>query len=340
MKQAHVRSRCSAVAIAVRAGRAGGCSQEKRHERPRGPPPPPPTTSTWWYRCSTARRRSPRTTCSWRARASSIWRARATDRSWPSRGPAAQRRTLAHLEAPARGMTLAGGALWLTTREGRGEGPRRPAASRSAVAGDLARPRAIACDGTWVFVVDVDMSTPGLTHASARRAHSGHRRRRRWCSGGPRARSRTSSSTRRHVYWADRLEGSIVSVPKDGGAARRCWRPTAGFRARSRSGATRSTGSRSGASRSGRCRRPAACRGRSRRTSPASRTSWSTPEGVFWSGEAAVDGTFPSSRHRAKGATPSRSARRSRGSMRSPSDGTRLFWDRAGDVSAVPPLKD
>jgi hypothetical protein len=127
-------------------------------------------------------------------------------------------RTLAVLDGPAHGMALAGGALWVTTRHAIEKVP-IAGGEPQVVAGGLARPRAVASDGTWVFVVDVDPDRKGMTHASAvaRLPAAG---------GEPTVLGRSDGEITdlavddANVYWADRLEGNLVAVPKTGGAPR------------------------------------------------------------------------------------------------------------------------
>lgn len=127
-------------------------------------------------------------------------------------------RTLARLDAPARAMTLAGDTLWLTARE---QIVRIPLDGREAsvLSCGIGRPRAIAADARWVFVVDTEPGLRGLTRASAVvrvDATSGE------TSVLGRAAGEVTNvaldDTR--VYWADRLEGSILAAPKEGGEPR------------------------------------------------------------------------------------------------------------------------
>lgn len=113
-------------------------------------------------------------------------------------------------------MAFADGALWVTTKHAV---ERVAVASGEAkvVTGELARPRAVACDGKWVFVVDVDPELEGMTRASAvvRIPAAG---------GEPSVLGKSDGEIDgvalddASVYWADRLDGSIVRVPKTGGA--------------------------------------------------------------------------------------------------------------------------
>ena len=156
--------------------------------------------------------------------------ARATDHAIVSVGAG---RTLAVLDAPARGMVLAGGALWVTAghavrRIGVGAGGAGAGAGADAGAGagagasvaqGLQRPDAIAGDGVAAFVVDVAPATGGTGHAAVVLRLPG--------DGGPRAELGRSDGEITNlaldgesVYWADRLEGTIVAVPKAGGASR------------------------------------------------------------------------------------------------------------------------
>ena len=151
------------------------------------------------------------------AGAKEVYLARASDGSVLSigmpRGPIGM---VTRLAAPVHGMALADGALWMTT----GHSIEKVAVEGvmpKHVADGLARPRALACDGRWVFVVDVDPERKGMTHASAvlRIPAAG---------GEPTVLGRSDGEIDRlaiddaNVYWADRLEGSLVAVPKTGGA--------------------------------------------------------------------------------------------------------------------------
>jgi hypothetical protein len=138
--------------------------------------------------------------------------------------------TFAHVDGPVYGMAFADASLWLTTIVG-------TAAARSGevlklglagarpvvVADGLSSPRAIATDGKWVFVVDVDAGSSGLLAESAilrvpaREQSSGAR-------PSPVARSKSEIANvaldGRFVYWADRFDGTIVAAPEEGGEPR------------------------------------------------------------------------------------------------------------------------
>ncbi len=140
-------------------------------------------------------------------------------------------RKLARLTGVARGMALAGGALWVsTTREApadaggiaSGGAVVRIALGGGAptvVVGDLAGPHAIASDGRWVFVVDVGAREPGLLRSSVveRLPATG---------GKPAAVARCEGEVTSlalddaNVYWADPFDGTIVAAPKAGGDPR------------------------------------------------------------------------------------------------------------------------
>jgi hypothetical protein len=122
---------------------------------------------------------------------------------------------LGRVPAPASDMALGGDSLWVT---GGGGVTRVPldGAPTSLLAAGLTRPHAIASDGRWVFVVDVDTTPTGMLPASrvVKIATSG---------GAP----ATIGSYQGEItgvaldgtnaYWADRLEGTILSVPESGG---------------------------------------------------------------------------------------------------------------------------
>ena len=127
-------------------------------------------------------------------------------------------RLVARIGAPVREMTLAGDSLLLTT----GRSVQRLAVtggSPTIVTDRLTRPHAIASDGQWVFVVDVDAGSTGLLRASSvvRIPVTG---------GDPVVLGRYQGEVTNvalggdSAYWADRLEGNIVSVPKGGGEPR------------------------------------------------------------------------------------------------------------------------
>jgi hypothetical protein len=160
-----------------------------------------------------------------------LYFARASDHAIvavPKSGAGAAR-TLAVLDAPIRGMARAGDSLWLTTTH-KAEGGARGAVLRVATAGgppsvvvdDLARPRALATDGRWVFVVDVDPNGGGLLRESvilrlpASAGVKGAAQVLARCSGEVTSLAIDDAN----VYWADRLEGAIMAAPKAGGAAR------------------------------------------------------------------------------------------------------------------------
>jgi hypothetical protein len=127
-------------------------------------------------------------------------------------------RLVARIGAPVQGMTLVGDTLLLTT----GRSMQRLAVtggSPAIVTDRLTRPHAIASDGRWVFVVDVDAGSTGLLRASTvvRVPVAG---------GDPVVLGRYQGEVTNvalggdSAYWADRLEGTIVSVPKSGGEPR------------------------------------------------------------------------------------------------------------------------
>jgi hypothetical protein len=150
-----------------------------------------------------------------------VYLAHATDRAVtvtePATGDGGAPRVLAHLEAPAHGMAYAAGALWITANHSVLRVPVGGGEARSIA--ELGRPRSISCDGTSVFVVDVDPAVTGLTHANAvvRIPTAG---------GDHVVLGRSDGEIPNlvlddaNVYWADRLEGTIVAVPKEGGTPR------------------------------------------------------------------------------------------------------------------------
>lgn len=144
--------------------------------------------------------------------------ARAGDRTVVALDEDGGQRTLAHLDAPARAMTLAGDTLWLTAREQVVKIP-LDRSEPSVLACGIGGPRAIAADARSVFVVDVAPSLNGLTRASTIVRVDA-------ATGDTKVLGRSGGEVTNvalddaSVYWADRLEGSIVAVPKDGGEAR------------------------------------------------------------------------------------------------------------------------
>jgi hypothetical protein len=159
-----------------------------------------------------------------------LYLARASDDrvvALPKDGGAA--RTLARLEAPAQGMALAGGSLWLTTSRNAGAQPRGAVfrvplsgGPPSVVAEGLAQPRAIGSDGRWLFVVDVDASGEGLLHTSTierlpARANGGIEA---IVLGRCEGEVTEIALDDANVYWTDRLDGTIVVAPKAGGEPR------------------------------------------------------------------------------------------------------------------------
>jgi hypothetical protein len=125
---------------------------------------------------------------------------------------------LARVPAPASDMALGGDSLWVTGGGGVTRVPLDGSAT-SVVAAGLARPHAIASDGRWVFVVDVDMAPTGMLRASrvVKIATSG---------GAPTVIGSYQGEVTdvaldgTSAYWADRLEGAILTVPESGGEPR------------------------------------------------------------------------------------------------------------------------
>ena len=141
----------------------------------------------------------------------------------------------AHARAPRR----AGARRWrwraarsglTTARRGGEDRPRRRRAAARRRAGWRGRARSRAT-GRWVFVVDVDAEPRG---ADARERRIARRGRGRRAEGAREVRAARCErrGRRRSVYWADRLDGSIVAVAQDGRRAAHPGRPTAASRAR------------------------------------------------------------------------------------------------------------
>jgi hypothetical protein len=162
------------------------------------------------------------------AAADELYLARIGDRTIVSlTKPAGTWHVLARLDGPAWGMALAHDTLWLTTVPTASSGARRGAVLKLdrhggaplVVADGLAAPRAVASDGRWVFVIDVDASTPGLLPESSILRISTE-------GGEPTVIAQCKGEVadialdETHVYWADRLDGSIVAAPKLGGDLR------------------------------------------------------------------------------------------------------------------------
>lgn len=124
----------------------------------------------------------------------------------------------ARVPAPAWDMALGGDSLWVTGGGGVTRVPLDGSAT-SLVASGLARPHAIASDGHWVFVVDVDASAAGALHASRvmRIAAAG---------GAPTVVGTYQGEIddvaldAANAYWADPLDGNIVTVAAAGGESR------------------------------------------------------------------------------------------------------------------------
>jgi hypothetical protein len=122
---------------------------------------------------------------------------------------------LGRVPPPTLDMALGGDSLWVTGGVGVTRVP-LDGAPTSLVAAGLARPRAIASDGRWVFVVDVDTAPTGMLQASrvVKIATSG---------GAPAVIGSYQGEVTNVAldgtiaYWADRLEGTILAVPESGG---------------------------------------------------------------------------------------------------------------------------
>jgi hypothetical protein len=152
------------------------------------------------------------------AGAGEAYLARASDRTVVALpGDGGAQRTLAHLDAPAWAMALAGRTLWLTAREQIVKIP-LDHSEASVLACGIGRPRTIAADARFVYVVDVAPSLNGLTRASTIVRVDA-------TTGDTRVLGRSGGEVTNvaiddaNVYWADRLDGSILVVPKDGGEA-------------------------------------------------------------------------------------------------------------------------
>lgn len=145
--------------------------------------------------------------------------ARASDRSVIAvGGEGGAARTLAVLEAPARAMALSEGALWIAAGRGITKVPVGGGAA-TTVASGLQRPHAVAAGGGAVFFVDVEPARGGLTHASvvARVPASGGERTVLGRADGEVSNLALDDA---NVYWADRLEGTLVAAPRSGGPSR------------------------------------------------------------------------------------------------------------------------
>lgn len=264
--------------------------------------------------------------------------ARASDRTIVAVGGAdggadarAAERTLAVLDAPARGMALAGGALWVTTGRAIDRVPLAGGAP-AVVASGLAKPGTIAADATWLFVVDVEAAR-GLTHASSVvRVPAG---------GGERLVLGRSDGEITNVvlddaavYWADCLEGTIVAAPKAGGPSRVL------------------------ASDRGLPGELAADANALYWVEKRSESLWTMPKtggaprqlaqdfagfanllvdahGVFWTNEAAVEGAFSVLTVPRTGGEVSAASDPAESIGAFASDGAHLYWERAGAVAPV-----
>lgn len=125
---------------------------------------------------------------------------------------------LTRVPPPAWDMALGGDSLWIT---GGGGVTRVPldGSSTSLVAAGLARPHAIASDGRWVFVVDLDATATGMLRASrvVRIAPSGGAA---TVVGSYQGEVTNVALDGTNVYWADRLDGAILAAPEAGGEPR------------------------------------------------------------------------------------------------------------------------
>lgn len=131
-------------------------------------------------------------------------------------GDDATARPLVRAGSPVTGLALRGDTLWLATDPGL-----RIAALDGGIAPGpqgLERVHALAAGERWVVVVTMDPPVGGLLHASSvvsidptsgDRHALGH-------SDGEIAGVAVAGDT---AYWADRLEGTLVSAPAAGGAA-------------------------------------------------------------------------------------------------------------------------
>jgi hypothetical protein len=125
---------------------------------------------------------------------------------------------LARVGSPVTGLAVAGGSAWVAA----GHGVRRiPLAGGppSVLTDALDGPLALVADGRTVVVVDVDARTPGLLRASRVVAIDA-------ATGALTVLGRTQGEAAGLaldagvVYWADRLEGTVLSAPASGGPAR------------------------------------------------------------------------------------------------------------------------
>jgi hypothetical protein len=261
-----------------------------------------------------------------------------------SRGP---KRTAAQVDGPIWDMALADGSLWMTATAAADAGRggvvlKLPIAGGApiAIADGLGRPRAIACDGKWVFVVDVDVGGSGLLRKSAivrLPAAAG---------AGPMAvlgRSEGEVDSvaidDAHVYWSDRLEGSILVVPKSGGEPRVL------------------------ASERGLPGQVVVNGDTLFWVEKRSESLWTMPKsggtpiriaqdfagfahlvvdarGVWWVNEAAVDGAYRVLTLPRSGGEPVAATEPVEAIDALASDGSRLFWARGGEVSAIDAPRD
>jgi hypothetical protein len=276
------------------------------------------------------------------ASASERYLARAADRAIVAWGDG---RMVAVLDAPARGMVLAGGALWVTAghsveRVPVGAGARADAdagaraGAASLLADGLRRPDAIASDGVAVFVVDVAPATTGSGHAAVvlRIAANGGERAELGRSDGEITNLALDGES---VYWADRLEGTIVGAPKGGGTSRVL------ASGRGLPGSIAVDGD--------------ALYWVEKR----SESVWTMPKaggaprqvvqdfagfadllvdarGIVWVNEAAVDGEFRVLTVPRSGGDATALSEGANGIEALASDGTRLYWERDGKVALVP----
>jgi hypothetical protein len=202
------------------------------------------------------------------------------------------------------------------------------------VASGFSRPRTVAADGRWVFVVDVDAGGAGLTRKNSvvRIAAAGGDKMVVGASDGEITDVVLDDAD---VFWADRLEGSIVAASKAGGAPR----VLAADRGLPGSLALQGDALVWVEKRSESLWTMPKAGGAPRRLAQdfaGFANLVVDARGVYWTNEAAVEGSF---RVLTIGPTGDSLA------VSGPSDqidalatdGSRLFWDRAGVVARVPP---
>jgi hypothetical protein len=127
-------------------------------------------------------------------------------------------RVLARLGGPVWGMAVGGASLFVATAHALMRVPVSGGPAATILDG-LSQPRAIVSDGRWVFVVDVEARSGSLLRASSVirvPAAGGHGDE----LGRYQGEVTNVALDGANAYWADRLEGNVLTAPIEGGAPR------------------------------------------------------------------------------------------------------------------------